>query len=593
MPITPKYYRQARLPGRLGAGYASPQAFTATERALGQLGQVIEHRGLQFKQERDSAKVVEEFSAFNEIASKKLSELLSKESGAAVGLGDDYKQWFDDALPDFLNNRLTGGNQQRVFQAKALSLMNQDLDILARHEATQHRVFRKESDAKSQAVAREQIIKEPFNIGEVDRIIKERVEEIDRLYPGHTNKAQQDAARATLYVDALEAQINIDPKTASKYLKEWREIIGPEEFSRLSGKLKSGISEQNVQTAMVAIESDYDKDKDGRLTIDELRRAKADMGKSKTYKKYGLDLSESQSVRKELQNLINTRKETEAEQIDDGSNREHRQIVERIMDSDYAGGLALLKQSYWLKNHDPAKWQALYNDLTTEPKDDPVLLDALWTLVNTQYDNLEVFDRKASIIWTGYFKSLSPKTKEHAHDQLRQLWEAAEDAPEAAAYFKIGMKVLDDKKVKYPGDTSQEKLENEFRVKTAWRKYFTTMKDRATIEEYTKKFGELTTPLMSLTLYQELMGFLGVSAGEGIIAPEMTEERRKEMLERILLETKYPGMPKPKMERPVVTIPSPLEVGEGERKRRRAIKILKENNKLINEDTIKQVMDQL
>nr|NIP24479.1 hypothetical protein [Phycisphaerae bacterium]NIP54269.1 hypothetical protein [Phycisphaerae bacterium]NIS54596.1 hypothetical protein [Phycisphaerae bacterium]NIV02853.1 hypothetical protein [Phycisphaerae bacterium]NIX00876.1 hypothetical protein [Phycisphaerae bacterium] len=338
MPITPKYYRQAKLPGRLGAGYASPQAFTTTERAVGQLGQVIEHRGFQLKQEHDSAKVVEEFSVFNEIASKKLSELLSRESGAAVGLLDNYKEWFNEALPDFLNKKLTGGNQQRVFQAKALSLMNQDLDILARHEATQHRVFRKESDTKSQAVAREQIIKEPFNIGEVDRIIKERVEEIDRLYPGHVNKAQKDAARATLYVDALEAQINIDPKTASKYLKEWEKIIGPEEFSRLSGKLKSGMSEQNIQAAMVAIESDYDKDKDGRLAISELRKAQNDMGRSKVYKKYGLKLGESQKVIGALQNLINTREATENEQIEDGTNAEHRQIVERMIESDYAGG---------------------------------------------------------------------------------------------------------------------------------------------------------------------------------------------------------------------------------------------------------------
>ncbi|NIP26759.1 MAG: hypothetical protein GWO38_23785 [Phycisphaerae bacterium] len=249
------------------------------------------------------------------------------------------------------------------------------------------------------------------------------------------------------------------------------------------------------------------------------------------------------------------------------------------MESDYAGGLSLLKQSYWLKNHDPAKWQALYNDLTTEPKDDPFLLDALWTEVNTEYDNPELFDRKASRIWTGEYKSLSPKSKEHAHDQLRELWKAAEEAPVAKAYFSIGAKILGDRDRKWPGKDEAERGRKKFDAMTAWRKFFIDNKDEIPIEKYSEQFGKLVAPTVMLEWYEKIP-----LIGRGAM------RERSELLEQTVRETRYgetgrpPGMPKPK---------SDISPIKPDPKRAKAIRILEDNDKPVTEDNIKYVMDNM
>ena len=583
------------MPGKLGAGYASPQAFTITERALGDVGQVLEYRGFQLKAEHDSARAIEEFSVFSDLARAKLSELLNYESGAAVGLGKKYDEWFNEASADFLNKRLSSGNQQTAFHARATAAREEDLDILARHEAAQHKIYRKESQFKSYATTREEITKDPFAIENNERKVSVHLEDIDNLNQGHDNTAAKKAAKATLYIDILEAQANIDPKTARIYLKQWRDIIGPEEYSRLSAKLKEGVSNQNVQTAMVRIESDYDKDKDGRLTIDELRKAKTDLGRVRVYRsKYGINLSESQKVRSELQNLINTREGVEKEQIDDGTKTEHKQIVQRIIENDYAGGLELLKKSYWLKNHDPTKWQALYNDLTTEPKDDPVLFNELYTEVNTLFDDPKLFDDKASRIWTGKYKSLSPKTKEHAHDQLRQLWKAGEEAPSAKLFFQTGMKILASKDIIYPGENDEEKFRNRFDTITAWQKFFVDNKDDIPIEKYSEKFGELVGPTIAASLFDIFMGLLPFVEGP------LSEKERIKLLEKTIRETRHGKPPKPKSSISPMPPKAPEmrelirgATPEMQKKIKKAVKILEDNNKPVTQANIDYLIDRM
>jgi hypothetical protein len=398
---------------------------------------------------------------------------------------------------------------------------------------------------------------------------------LNGLHAGEDIEFLADKYNKRIHSSRLQAMINDDPGRAAPYLEKFKDIIGPENYRAFKRQLAAGISDQNVEATIVRIEVDYDKNEDGILTIEELREAKRDFGRSRTYnKKYGLNLAESQKVRGELQNLINTRDAEEKDQIDDGTKAEHKQIVEQIVKNNYAGGLELLKKSYWLKNHDPAKWQALYNDLTTTPKDDPVLFNELWTEVNTQFDDPEMFDEKASRIWTGKYKSLSPKTKEHAHDQLRQLWKAAEDAPTAKAYYQIGIKLLGAKERKWPGKDAAERARNKFDAMTAWRMFFINNKDEIPIEKYSEQFGKLVAPSVMIEWWERIP-FIGGAA----------KEKRIELLEQTVRETRHGEMPKPK------SSISPPPKPEG--KRAKAIKILQDAGKPVTEANVQYVMDNM
>ncbi len=459
MPISPKYYRQSKLPGRLGAGFASPRVFTADERALGEMGQVIQHRGFQLKAEHDRARAIEEFSAFSDMARKKLSELLAHESGAAVGLGGKYDEWYNEASADFLNKRLSSGNQQAFFDARATAARQEDLDILARHEANQHKVFRKESQLKGYATAREEIIKNPFNIDGIEEKIAAHLEEIDTLNQGHDNTAAKNAARATLYVDAIEAQINDDPGGAKTYLEKWKKIIGPEEYARLSAKLKAGAVAQNIDTAHARLEEMFGTDSESKLKYIKQR---------KNWETLGLtNVSEKQR----LQNIINGEYNQDKAFREEAEKERDEQDLLAFQDALVVD--KNVKNAWHIANqmqNPSVRGKALALVENQKFASDPELYTELKSRVNLDPASMNLVK-----IWS-YLPSSPGDPGVNVDDlqSIAQRWEslmrASSENPEKYEVYKRMQKEI--AKLTFPGDTDAEAITNRLAAADTLEEWF-------------------------------------------------------------------------------------------------------------------------
>lgn len=225
MPKLPKYELTERLPTNL----VTPDF--GQKSGLGQLGReigkVFQIRGEQLTREYDTVKVVSAYNAFSDSSRGVVKGLLELESGAAEGVQDAYKEWYEKNQNEFtgmLNNR----PQQAMFKAMADRKRETDLNHLARHESTQYKVQKKEeldkfavnadSDIRKATV---EALKTPGkDFSKADEVIKGFMFELYSMFPGHDLTMLEAKYTQTLRIAQLEEMMEVDPQTAREYIEK-------------------------------------------------------------------------------------------------------------------------------------------------------------------------------------------------------------------------------------------------------------------------------------------------------------------------------------------------------------------------------------
>lgn len=265
MPNIPTYTPQVN-PATAGRAVNFPNGFSAG--ALGrEAGKVLQERGLQLMAEYDAVNVASAYNAFRDSARSKLDELYSRESAAAQGVQNDYKAWFIKSVPDITKNRLKNYNQRLAFEELASRRRDVDLNALARHEARQHQVHKKEAIEGMAAVLdgdiRDDVAvglqKAEIDFSEVDAGIETFMAGIDQMLPGHDTAALKDKYRQTFRIAQVEELIDLDANVAGQWLETYRNDLG-DAYHSLKKKLETESAEQRITDVYHVLMHNYQSD---------------------------------------------------------------------------------------------------------------------------------------------------------------------------------------------------------------------------------------------------------------------------------------------------------------------------------------------
>lgn len=563
MPVVKQYQRQQRLPGQLGAPTASGYALTGADRSLTRLGEIVEYRGFQIKQRHDEAKVASGYNEFRDIARKKLSELLALKGENAAALGPKYDEWFNDFAGDYLNKRLSNNTQRRGWEQLALTRRSHDLDILARHEANEMRLFQAQAEAGLFTTTVDDIASNPFDDKARNTSMNIFMEKVAAMHSGEDITALKDKYEKQVYAAAMQAMINDDPGRAAPYLEAWKDILGPDEYKQFKAQLDQGVSLQNVDAAHAQLEQMFGSDAEAKLRY---------IDKRSNWKKMGLaDVSEMAK----LKTIINGEYNTDKELRNEAERRRDEQDILALQDAllvdknvKNAWRIATTMQNPTIRG------KALALVENQRFASDPEIYTELKRLVNLDPGSLDAVD-----IWSN-LPSVPGEPGVNADDlqELQRRWEAlmkeAQEKPDKYALRGRLLQMADhlrSKKVYSDGARENEiiwarvvdEINDKLDANPEWS-------DQQAEDWFIQRHSIYKTGWLS-RLFRKIFG------GEAADLREAEKLIEDEAIRYFANRGKMPDDP----------------LAEYEKLREQAIKILRENNKAVTEETIQQVMDQL
>lgn len=226
MPAIPVYSPQVNIPGQSAGvpnftGLSQPFA-----QSISQVGRMLQHRGEQIVAEYDSTKAYSAFTNLRDKSRVKMTELLSREGSAAMGVQDEYSQWYAKERGKIDNDQLTVGAQRDLYGRLADHARMGDLNSLAGHEAQQQRVFKKQTIDGLTGVLERDIRNSAFDDGAMDSQIAAYFDAMDRMYPGSDKTADKLGALQVFRSSAMKELIDKNPKYAAEKLEQWKPDLG-------------------------------------------------------------------------------------------------------------------------------------------------------------------------------------------------------------------------------------------------------------------------------------------------------------------------------------------------------------------------------
>ena len=337
--------------------------------ALGrEVGKVLQIRGKQLSDEYDTVKAVSAFNAFSDSSREMVQGLLKLESGAAEGAQNAYKEWYVKNQNNF-TGMLNSQPQQALFKQMADRRRETDLNHLARHEATQYRIYKKETldgNATSADLAiREAVVETLKTPGKdftaADTVIEDFKNNLELMFPGHDLKSLNAKYTQLLRIAQIEEMMEVDPQSAREYIEK-KEIkdqlsfvengILKDAYPALKAKLKVEESRDNIDKAYHALAA--------RFPTDPGKAIKA-MYDEKIMKEFGLDVAERDRVVNTFKNEIAwARQQAEFNRIENADG-ERKQIFELMATGNMKQALDILDQSENFKAHEQTQiWNVIH-----------------------------------------------------------------------------------------------------------------------------------------------------------------------------------------------------------------------------------------
>jgi len=228
-----------------------------------EVGKVLQVRGKQLTGEYDTVKAVGAFNAFSDSSREMVKGLLKLESGAAEGAQGAYKEWYGKNQNEF-TGMLNSQPQQAMYKQLADRKRETDLNHLARHEATQYKIQKKEAldghatnaDLAIREATTEALKTPGKDFMAADMVIEDFLTNLESMFPGHDLKALRAKYTQTLRIAQMEEMMEVDPQTAREMLEKYKDDLSfvengilKDAYPALKSKLKEEVFKDDVDRA--------------------------------------------------------------------------------------------------------------------------------------------------------------------------------------------------------------------------------------------------------------------------------------------------------------------------------------------------------
>lgn len=260
----PKYEPSVSLPTNVRTADFGQKSGLAK---LGQqVGKVLQIRGEQLVKEYDTVKALSAYSDFSDSSMSRVKELTKLESGNAEGVQNIYKEWYGKQVGDF-SNGLNSQPQQLMFKDMADRRRETDLNTLARHEATQYKVQKKETldrvatnaDSDIRAAVAEGLKTPIPDFTNVDQKIEAFMVGLKEMFPGHDLVALEAKYTQLFRVAQMEEMMEINPQVARDYLETYKDDLSfvengilKDAYPALKSKLKEETFKDDINRVYYA-----------------------------------------------------------------------------------------------------------------------------------------------------------------------------------------------------------------------------------------------------------------------------------------------------------------------------------------------------
>lgn len=318
MPRIPTYRSQLNAARSTEATIASSLTFMPFVRETERTGAMIQARGEQLLREYDQTRA---YNAFNELRNQsrsKVEELLQREGAHAQGVQSEYEIWSKDAQGQVAKDNLTTYSQTDLFSKLADQHRQSDLDRLAGHEVTQHKIYKGEVIKGLANVTERDVRESAFDDAKMDGMIQNYFDAIDGLFPGHDTSNDKLAALQTFRVSAAEQLIDANPKYAAGKLEEWKADLG-DKYYALKKRLEQQTADNKMAEAYNTLYTRFGNNSEAAMSW---------LAIPSNQEKLGLDFKEVNALHNRFSQLLSDRERAESigrqrlkEVQDDGDRR--------------------------------------------------------------------------------------------------------------------------------------------------------------------------------------------------------------------------------------------------------------------------------
>lgn len=455
MPKVPTYQLQVGARGSSDTALNAINLSTPYAQAVSNVGSMLQQRGAQILQEHDSAVALGAFNSLRDEARAKLSDLLSREGGNAIGAQKEYDEWELKTRNRVSKQSLEAQTQQALFDKLAAQHRESDLNTLATHEARQHKIHKDQQLNAFTLVLERDIRESAFDDNAMNGMIGEWFGAVDGLYPGQNKTAEKVAGLQGFRHAAMLELIDKDPKRAEIKLEEWKKDLGPK-YDTLKKALDGKRTDNKMNEAYSGLYAKFGTNYEAAMSH---------IMVPKNQERLGLDFKEVNALHSRFSGLLADRERAE---------RMNRESFERGQ-----------------KDNDHAVLQALYNP--DAPRVDVHELHRQRKITNTMYEHA-IKARESTVIdnpWVvAELHDNVERGIEVSADRLKSLIDSGELSEKTAA--SIGKHQVDEKskravsyidKALRPSDADKWSPDKHVKYADAMRLYYAKIESGIDYEE--------------------------------------------------------------------------------------------------------------
>lgn len=323
MPKIPIYEAQAGITRSTAATVESALTYMPFVRATEQTGAMLEQRGVQLLEEHDKARSFDALNQLRGMSRGKLTELLNREGGNALGVQKEFNEWEDKARGKVEKENLTTFSQRDLFNKLATQRKQADLDNLAAHEVSEDRKYKNsvlkglggitESDVRSAAFDDDKVGKKVSVTGPDGKevffyngMIGDYHIALDSVKSGMDNTADKLASVQVFRTAQIESLIDQNPPVAAKKLEEYRDELG-DKYHILKKRLESQLASNKLEIAYEAVVNKFGSNYDAMWAFVNNPKNKTELG--------GLDYAETEKLASRVNGLRAQREAQESNAV--------------------------------------------------------------------------------------------------------------------------------------------------------------------------------------------------------------------------------------------------------------------------------------
>ena len=266
MPRIPTYEGQLGVARATPATIESAATYMPFVRETERTGAMLQARGEQLLKEYDNTRAYDAFNTMRDSSRAKVAELLQREGANAQGVQGEYEEWAKQSRSSISKEKLSTFSQTEMFNRLSDQRRAADLDHLANHEATQHKIYKTEVIKGLANVTERDIRGAAYDDDKMDGMIGVYFAAIDGLFPGHDNSTDKISAMQTFRVSAMDELINTNPQYAGKKIEEWRTDLG-EKYAPLKKRLETQLHDNRLGDAFGALNERFGNNHEAKIAF--------------------------------------------------------------------------------------------------------------------------------------------------------------------------------------------------------------------------------------------------------------------------------------------------------------------------------------